>query len=180
MHDVRCTYRNEKLHACSSVQAAQLDFDGVIVAAPYSYVEFTKCIKSRSWDLFNARWVSSSVSAPLHALFDRVPFNRRHIVGDPSTARQMARLRCGYTSSNEFLHRHGLAHVLTLVIIVDSILMWLCWTRQLMLSVNVLGMLTTTLRSCVQLLICFRVAFSFLMSYVLLDMSPLLFGFLLS
>ena len=97
----------------AAAQAAQLDFDGVTVAAPYSYVEFTKCIKSRSWEIFNARWVSSSNSAPLHALFDRVPFNRRHIVGDPSTARQMARLRCGYTSSNEFLHRHGLAQANT-------------------------------------------------------------------
>ena len=92
------------IHTCMCVcsaaaQAAQLDFDGETVAAPYSYVEFTKCIKSRSWEIFNARWVSSSDSASLHALFDRVPFNRRHIVGDPSTARQMA--RCGHTSSNE-------------------------------------------------------------------------------
>ena len=180
MHDVRCTYRNEKLHACSSVQAAQLDFVGVIVAAPYSYVEFTKCIKSRSWDLFNARWVSSSVSAPLHALFDRVPFNRRHILLEiPALlARWLVSVVDTPPATSSYIVMDLL--LLTLVIIVDSILMWLCWTRQLMLSVNVLGMLTTTLRSCVQLLICFRVAFSFLMSYVLLDMSPLLFGFLLS
>ena len=67
----------------------------------------------------------------------------------------------------------------TLVIIVDYILMWLFWMRPIMPFVSALDMLITTLRSHVRLRICFQVALRFLMFYVLLDMSPLLFGFLL-
>lgn len=67
-----------------------------------------RMIKQRIACQWQQLWDSSPVSPALHALAPKLLFSSRHIIGT-SLARQMARIRLGYTYLGKYRHRHGLA-----------------------------------------------------------------------
>ena len=100
---------NECVDTLASDAATDPDYNGEESMAQIFYEDVQRIIKNRIYAHKNKQWIDSDYAPYLHAVFPTAPVNTKHTLGDSSTSRQIARLRCGYVSCNSYLHRHGLA-----------------------------------------------------------------------
>ena len=100
---------NECVDSLASDAATDPDYNGEESMAQIYFEDVQRIIKNKIYEHKNNQWIDSNYAPHLHAVFPSAPVNTKHIVGDGSTSRQIARLRCGYVSCNSYLHRHGLA-----------------------------------------------------------------------